>query len=246
MLFFSWRNILIRYKQTLLGAAWAVLQPLFGMVIFSIFFGKLANVSSDGVPYPVFSYAALVPWLFFANSLTQSTESLTSGAGLIRKIFFPRMVLPLSNIISGLVDFGIAFILLIVMMLYYGIYPTLNTLFLPLLVLLAALTSAGAGIWLTALNARYRDVRYAAPFLVQAWMFATPVVYPASLLPDKWRILYALNPMAGVIEGFRWALLGTDTAPGKMIIVSVIAAILILISGAVYFIKTERKMADVI
>lgn len=245
--FLVWRDIKVRYKQTVLGASWAVIQPFFTMVVFSLFFGHLAKVPSDGLPYPLFSYAALVPWMFFANGLSQSSNSLVGNARLISKVYFPRLIVPLSSVLSGLLDFAIAFAVLIGMMCWYGVSPSLLPLStLPLLLLLALITSVGVGLWLSAMNVHYRDIRYAVPFLVQLWMFATPVAYPSSLLGEPWRTLYGLNPMVGVIEGFRWALLGTNTAPGPMILISAIVSVILLISGAFYFRRMERTFADVV
>jgi len=217
------------------------------MVVFSLFFGNLANVPSDGIPYPIFSYAALVPWTFFANGLGQSANSLVGSANLIKKIYFPRLVIPISSVISGAVDFVLAFIVLILMMLAYGIVPTANVIWLPLFLLLAFVTSLGVGLWLSAMNVQFRDVRYTVPFLTQFWMFATPIAYPSSLIEnDTLRALYGINPMTGVVEGFRWALLGTDTAPGPIILVSSFAAVSLLISGAFYFRRMEKSFADVV
>jgi lipopolysaccharide transport system permease protein len=244
--FLTWRDIKVRYKQTVLGAAWAIIQPFFTMVVFSLFFGKLAKMPSDNIPYPIFSYAALVPWTFFANGLSQSSSSLVASANLIKKVYFPRLVVPISSVISGAVDFVLAFVVLLGMMLYFGIVPTWNIVWLPLLLLLALVTSLGVGLWLTAMNVQFRDVRYAVPFLVQAWMFATPIAYPSSLLDEPWRTLYGINPMAGVVEGFRWALLGTETAPGPIILVSAIVSVGLLISGAYYFRRMEKTFADVV
>ncbi|MCK4947349.1 MAG: ABC transporter permease [Candidatus Aureabacteria bacterium] len=244
--FLTWRNIKVRYKQTVLGAAWAIIQPFFTMVIFSLFFGRLAKIPSDGIPYPIFSYAALVPWVFFANGLMQSSNTLVSSANLVRKVYFPRMVLPISAIISGAVDFILAFFVLLGMMLFYGITPTANVIWLPFLLLLALTTCLGAGMWLTAMNVQFRDVRFAVPFLIQAWLFATPIAYPSSLLSEPWRTLYGINPMAGVIEGFRWALLGTNTAPGPIIFVSAFVSITLLVSGVFYFRRMEKSFADVV
>ena len=244
--FLTWRDIKVRYKQTVLGAAWAIIQPFFTMVVFSLFFGKLAKVPSDDIPYPIFSYAALVPWTFFANGLSQSSTSLVASANLIKKVYFPRLVVPISAVISGGVDFVLAFVVLLGMMLFYGIVPTWNVVWLPLLLLLALVTSLGVGLWLTAMNVQFRDVRYAVPFLVQAWMFATPIAYPSSLLDEPWRTLYGINPMAGVVEGFRWALLGTQTAPGPLILVSALVAMGLLVSGAFYFRRMEKTFADVV
>ena len=244
--FLVWRDIKVRYKQTVLGAAWAIIQPFFTMLVFTLFFGKLANIQSDGVPYALFSYAALVPWTFFANGLSQSADSLVGSANLIKKVYFPRLVVPLAAVLSGVVDFALAFVVLIGMMLYYGIAPTLNVIWLPPLLLLALITALGVGLWLSALNVEFRDVRYVVPFLVQLWLFATPIAYPSSLLPEPWRTIYGLNPMAGVVEGFRWALLGTNTAPGAMVLVSALAAAAILVSGAYYFRRMEKTFADVV
>jgi lipopolysaccharide transport system permease protein len=244
--FLIWRDIKVRYKQTVLGAGWAILQPLFTMVVFSLFFGRLAKVPSDGVPYPLFSFAALVPWTFFAQGLNQSAESLVGSANLLRKIYFPRLTIPVSAVLAGTVDFTLAMSMLVVMMLHYGIVPGPNVIWLPLFVLISMMTSMGAGLWLSALNVLFRDVRYTMPFLTQCWMFATPIAYPSSLLPEPWKTVYGLNPMAGVIEGFRWALLGTQTAPGAMLWVSAAVAAGILVSGAYYFRRMERTFADTV
>ena len=244
--FLTWRDIKLRYKQTVLGASWAIIQPFFTMVVFSLFFGKLAGISSDGVPYPIFSFAALVPWTFFANGLSQSATSLVGSAGLITKIYFPRLTIPIATVLSGVVDFALAFIVLLGMMLFYRITPTRNVLWLPILLLLALITALGVGLWLSAMNVQFRDVRFAVPFLVQAWLFATPIAYPSSLLDEPWRTLYGINPMVGVVEGFRWALLGTETAPGPIIVVSSLASLALLVSGAFYFRRMERTFADVI
>jgi len=244
--FLTWRDIKVRYKQTVLGAAWAIIQPFFTMVVFSLFFGKLAKMPSDDIPYPIFSYAALVPWTFFANGLSQSSTSLVASANLIKKVYFPRLVVPISAVISGGVDFVLAFVVLLGMMLFYGTVPTAAIVWLPLLLLLALVTSLGVGLWLTAMNVQFRDVRYAVPFLVQAWMFATPIAYPSSLLDEPWRTLYGINPMAGVVEGFRWALLGTETAPGPIVLVSALVAVGLLVSGAYYFRRMEKTFADVV
>jgi len=246
LFFLTWRDVKVRYKQTVLGAAWAIIQPFFTMVVFSLFFGKLAKMPSDNIPYPIFSYAALVPWTFFANGLSQSSASLVGSANLIKKVYFPRLVVPISAVISGGVDFVLAFVVLLGMMFYFGIVPTWNVAWLPLLLLLALTTSLGVGLWLTAMNVQFRDVRYAVPFLVQAWMFATPIAYPSSLLNEPWRTLYGINPMAGVIEGFRWALLGTETTPGPIILVSALMSVGLLVSGAYYFRRMEKTFADVV
>ena len=244
--FFAWRDIKVRYKQTIMGALWAIIQPFFTMVIFSLFFGRLANVPSDGVPYPVFSFTALVPWTFFANALAQASNSLVSNANMIKKIYFPRLALPIATVLAGVIDFAVAFIVLLGIMLFYGLVPTVNIIWLPFFALLALVTSLGVSLWLAVMNVQFRDVRYTVPFLTQAWLFMTPIAYPSSLLSEPWRTLYGLNPMAGVVEGFRWALLGTDTAPGKMIIVSSMVALILLIGGAFYFRRMEESFADVL
>jgi homopolymeric O-antigen transport system permease protein len=244
--FLGWRDIKVRYKQTALGAAWAIIQPFFTMVVFSVFFGKLGKIPSDGIPYPIFAYAALVPWTFFANGLNQSSNSLVSGAQLIKKVYFPRLIVPVAAVLAGVVDFVLAFIVLLGMMFYYGLTPTANVVWLPAFLLLALITSLGVGLWLSTLNVRYRDVRYAVPFITQFWLFATPIAYPSTLLSEPWRTLYGLNPMVGVVEGFRWALLRTDTQPGAMILVSCLMALAILISGAFYFRRMEKTFADVV
>ena len=244
--FLAWRDIKVRYKQTVLGAAWAIVQPFFTMVVFSLFFGKLAKVPSDGIPYPIFAYAALVPWTFFANGLNQSSNSLVGSANLIKKVYFPRLVVPIASVISGVFDFILAFLVLLGMMLYYGIFPKANIVWLPFLLLLTLTTSLGVGLWLSALNVQFRDVRYTVPFLTQFWLFATPIAYPSSLLSQPWRTLYGINPMVGVVEGFRWALLGTDTAPGAIVLVSSLVALALLVGGAFYFRRLEKSFADVI
>ena len=244
--FLVWRDVKVRYKQTALGASWAIIQPFFTMVVFSLFFGKLAKIPSDGVPYPIFSFAALVPWTFFASSLTNASNSLVGSSNLIKKVYFPRLAIPTATVLSGLVDLGIAFGMLVAMMFWYGVVPTVNIFWLPLLVLLALAVSLGVGLWLSALNVQYRDVKYVVPFLTQFWLFATPVAYPSSLLSGRWRSIYALNPMVGVVEGFRWALLGARTQPLAIVAVSSISALIILISGAFYFRRMERTFADVV
>jgi lipopolysaccharide transport system permease protein len=244
--FLVWRDVKIRYKQTLLGGSWAVIQPFLTMVIFSVFFGRLAGVPSDDLPYPVFSYAALVPWTLFATGLTMSANSLVQSQELLKKVYFPRLAIPLAPVLGGLVDFAIAFLVLLGMMWFYGIMPGIEILAVIPLLLLTLVTALGVGLWLSALNVQYRDVRYTLPFLVQAWLFATPIAYPSSLLDAPWRTVYALNPMVGVVEGFRWALLGADTAPGPMILVSATASLVILAGGALYFRRMERTFADVV
>ncbi|RPI84702.1 MAG: ABC transporter permease [Chloroflexi bacterium] len=244
--FFAWRDLKVRYKQTVLGAAWAVLQPFLTMVVFSIFFGRLAEIPSDNLPYPVFAYSALVPWTFFANSLTHASNSIVSNAGMVKKTYFPRLTLPVATVMTGLIDFTLALCVLIGMMLYFRIVPTINIVWLPLLLLLALITSLGASLWFAALNVRFRDVRYIVPFLVQFWLFLTPIAYPSSLVPEQWRLIYSLNPMVGVVEGFRWALLGTDTTPGPIIIVSSLVALFMLVAGTFYFRNMERSFADIV
>ena len=240
------RDIKVRYKQTVLGAAWAIIQPFFTMLVFSLFFGRLAKVPSDGIPYPIFSYAALVPWTFFVNGLSQSSNSLVGSANLITKVYFPRLTIPIATVLSGVVDLGLSFVLLLGFMAYYHIGPTLNALWLPALLLLALVSALGVGLWLSALNVQYRDVRYMVPFLTQFWMFATPIAYPSSLLGEPWRTLYGLNPMVGVVEGFRWALLRANSGPGPIVAVSSVAALAILAAGAFYFRRMEKTFADVV
>jgi len=246
LFFFAWRDIKVRYKQTVMGASWAIIQPFFTMVIFSLFFGRLAKIPSDGVPYPVFSYAALVPWTFFANALTQASNSLVFSANMIKKIYFPRLALPIATVLAGVIDFALAFIVLLGIMLYYGLAPTINVVWLPFFLLLALVTSLGVGLWLSAMNVQFRDVRYTVPFLAQAWLFVTPIAYPSSMLAEPWRTVYGLNPMAGVVEGFRWALLGSGSAPGPMLIVSVAVALTLFVSGLFYFRRMEQSFADVL
>jgi len=243
--FFVWRDVKIRYKQTALGFAWAIIQPLFLMVVFTLFFGGLAKIPSEGIPYPLFSFAALIPWTLFAEGLTRSTTSMVSNANIMTKVYFPRLIMPISGILSPLVDFAIAFVILILMMVYFGFVPTIAIVILPAFILLAIMTSLAVGLWLSALNVKYRDFQYTIPFLIQLWLFASPVVYPSTLLPAQFRILYGLNPMAGVIEGFRWALLGTNP-PEAMILVSVGVVILLLIGGLFYFKRMEQYFADVV
>ena len=243
--FFVWRDIKVRYKQTLLGAGWAIIQPLMTMVVFTIFFGHLAKVPSDGLPYPVFSLMALVPWTYFASALAGCSTSLSGYQHIISKVYFPRLIIPIAAVVAPLVDFAIGFAILIGFMAWYRIVPGSSIVWLPALMLLALATAAGVGVWLAALNVRYRDVRYVVPFVVQLWMFATPVAYPASLVPARWRAVYGLNPMAGVIEGFRWALAG-GPAPGVITLVSAAVVVVLIAGGAVYFRKLEGTFADVI
>ena len=244
--FFVWRDLKVRYKQTALGASWALLQPLATMLVFSLFFGRLARMPSDGVPYPLFSYAALVPWMFFVNALTQGSNSLIANGHLLTKVYFPRLALPISSLVAGGVDFLLSFVALLGLLAYFGFTPTPKVLFVPVFILLLLVTSFGVALWLAAVNVEFRDVRHTVPFLTQFWMFATPIAYPSSLLPERWRTLYGLNPMAGVVEGFRWALLGVDTKPGGMVFVSAAVAIALLVTGALYFRRMERTFADVV
>jgi lipopolysaccharide transport system permease protein len=244
--FLTWRDIKVRYKQTALGAAWAVLQPLATMAVFTLFFGRLARVSSDGLPYPLFSFAALTPWMFFAGALGHASNSLVGSANLIRKVYFPRLVIPVSAAAGGVVDFLLSFGVLVAMMAAYGVAPTVRMAWVAPLAGLALVSALGAGLWLAALNVQFRDVRYVVPFLAQFWMFCTPVVYSSSRLPEPWKTVYGLNPMAGVVEGFRWALLGSGPAPGPMVAASAAAAALMLVSGAFYFRRVERKFADLV
>ena len=244
--YLTWREVKVRYKQTGLGVAWAVLQPVLTMLIFSLFFGRLAKMPSDGVPYSVFALTGLVPWMFFANGLSQASNSLVVSASLVTKVYFPRLILPVAAVLSGIVDLCLGFLVLLGFMIYRGVWPTWNALWLPVFALLGLVTALGTGLWLSALNVKYRDVRYTIPFLTQFWMFATPIVYPSSLLSEPWRTVYGLNPMVGVIEGFRWALLGTKTDPGPMILASCVAALLIVAGGAVFFRRQEDTFADIV
>jgi lipopolysaccharide transport system permease protein len=246
LVFLTWRDIKVRYSQAALGVSWALLQPLLTMVIFSVIFGNLAKLPSDGIPYPVFSYAALLPWQLFAGALQRAGTSLVGNANLLTKVYFPRLIIPLSAVAAGLVDFVIAFVVLLGLMLFYNINLTWAVLSLPFLILLALLTALAVGVWLSALNVQYRDVQHMIPFLIQAWMYASPVAYSVGLIPTgKWRILYGLNPMAGVIQGFRWALLGA-APPDELMIVSVIMVAILLVSGLYYFKRMEKTFADVV
>ena len=244
--FLIWRDLKVRYRQSVIGVGWVILQPLMTMVVFTAVFGKFVGVPSDGLPYPIFIFSALLPWTLFANSLTRGSASVVGNTQLVSKIYFPRLILPLSGVLSPVADFAVAFVILIGMMVWFGISPTWGILALPLLVLLAILTALAIGLWLSALNVRYRDVGHAVPFLVQIWMFITPVTYPVSLVPEKWRLLYSLNPMAGVIEGFRWALLGQQSPDFAVITASAVMMFTLLVTGIVYFRYTERTFADVI
>ncbi|HUT61202.1 MAG TPA: ABC transporter permease [Phycisphaerae bacterium] len=239
-----WRDIKVRYKQTALGAAWAVIQPFLTMVVFSLLFGSVAKLPSEGIPYPIFTFTALLPWQLFAHAMTESGNSLVANQQLITKVYFPRLVIPLGAVLSGLVDFAVAFLVLLAMMVFYGVPLGWNVLTLPAFVVLAVLTALTVGIWLSALNVEYRDVRYTIPFLTQFWMFATPIAYSATLVPDKWRWLYSLNPMTGVVEGFRWAMLGKQGFSLPLFLVSLAAVIILLVGGLVYFRRMEDSFAD--
>lgn len=244
--FLIWRDVKVRYKQTALGVVWAILQPFLTMVAFSVFLGRLAGVPSEGIPYPIFTFTALLPWQLFAQAFIHSGNSLVANQHLITKVYFPRLVIPIAAVLGGLVDFAIAFVVLLGMLIYFGIMPTLAILTLPLFILLALATAFAVGLWLSALNVEYRDVRHLTPFLVQFWLFVTPVAYPSSLIPEEWQVWYSLNPMTGVIEGFRMALLGKPEWPSSSILVSTIVVALLLISGLAYFRRMERTFADVV
>ena len=244
--FFVWRDIKVRYKQTTIGAAWAILQPALAMIVFALFFGKLAHMPTEGLPILVFYYSGLLPWMYFSNSLTNATSTIVQNQNIITKVYFPRLALPISAVLSGLLDFAIGCLLLVPLMVVYRVRPGLPLLLLPVFLLLTVLMAAGAGLWLSAMNAIYRDVRYVVPFLVQFWLFASPVAYASSIVPAKWRWLYGLNPMAGIIEGFRWSLTGRGDPPGPMIIVSVAVVLVVLASGLFYFQKMESTVADVV
>lgn len=246
LFFLVWGDLKLRYKQTVLGAAWAVLQPLATMLVFSVFLGRLARVPSDGIPYPLFVYTALVPWTYFANALTQSSLSLIRYERVITKVYFPRLIVPFSSVLAGLVDLGIAFMLLVGIAAYYGVTPGVEILALPLFVGLAAITALAVSLWLSALNVQYRDVRYTIAFLTQVWLFLTPVAYPSTLVPSEWRVIYGLNPMAGVVEGFRWSLLSSETPSPEVVIASTCMTAFILVGGLYYFRRMERTFADVV
>lgn len=244
---FAWRDIKIRYKQTALGFSWAVLNPFATMVVFTFLFGYVARVPSEGIPYPVFAYSALVPWTYFVTALTQSTDSIVKNSSLITAVYFPRLILPLSSLVPGLVDLAIACVMLVGLMLVYGLTPTAALWTLPFFILLAMATALAAGLWTSALNVEYRDVGFVVvPFLTQLWLFVTPVAYPSSLVPEPWRVVYGLNPMVGVVEGFRWALLGTVPLPGRLLLVSVFTVAVLLVSGLYYFRRKEETFADVV
>jgi homopolymeric O-antigen transport system permease protein len=245
--FLVWRDIKVRYRQTLIGVTWAIIQPFMTMVVFSVFFGRLAKMPSDDTPYPLFAFAALVPWTFFASGLTLSANSLVHSGHLITKVYFPRLLVPVARVMVGLPDLALSFLVLLGMVWWYGLLQSRPALvWLPALALLAFVTALGVGLWLSALNVQYRDVQHAVPFVVQLWLFATPIAYPSSLLPGSWRTVYGLNPLAGVVEGFRWALLGSGNAPGPMVAASALAALVILVTGAFFFRRVERTFADVV
>lgn len=241
-----WREVKVRYKQTVLGVAWAIIQPFLTMVVFSVVFGRLAGIPSEGLPYPVFAYCALLPWQLFAFGLGESSQSVVANQRMVTKVYFPRLILPIAAVSVGLVDFAIAFVVLLAMLAYYGIVPGVAVWTLPLWTLLAVMTALAVGVWLSALNVRYRDVRYTVPFLTQIWLFATPVAYPVSMVPADWRTLYSLNPMVGVVEGFRWALVGRTSMPETTVVISVVAVLALLVTGLFFFRRTERTFADII
>jgi lipopolysaccharide transport system permease protein len=247
VLFMIWRTLKVRYKQTALGAAWAVIQPLMTMIVFNFIFGNVAKVPTDDIPYPIFSYTALLPWGLFTTALNQASRSLTANQNMVTKIYFPRLVLPISSVLAGLVDFAIAFVILIGLMIYYGVTPAWNVLWtLPLFLLLSIVTALGVALWLSAINVQYRDVNYALPFMTQFWLFITPVAYSASVISERWQLVYSLNPMAGVVNGFRWALLGAGSGPDMALWVSIGISLIILVSGLIYFRNMERTFADMI
>lgn len=242
----AWRDVSVRYKQSIVGVGWAIIQPLMTMIIFTIIFGMFAKLPSDGLPYPIFSYCALLPWTYFARSLGDSSDSLVGSSHLITKVYFPRLILPISKVFSGLIDFAIAFAILLGMMAWYRIAPTKGLLALPLFIGIAMLAALGVGTWFTALNVRYRDVKFVVPFLVQFWMYASPVAYSTSIIPEKWQWIYGLNPMVGVIEGFRWAMLGKAAPSITLLLIPSLIIFAILISGLYYFRKMEKTFADII
>ncbi len=245
LFFLVWRDIKVRYKQTLLGASWALIQPTLQLVVFTIIFGRLAGVNTNGIPYPLFNLAGLLPWQFFANTVGQAANSLVGSASIVRKVYFPRLAIPTASVLAGTVDFGLSFLILLALMFWYRWSLTPAVFLLPLFLMLGMITALGVGFWLSAINARYRDVRHATPFLIQLWLFATPVVYPSNLIEGYWQLVYALNPMVSVVEGFRWALLGTQP-PSLLMFISVTTAVALFSSGLLYFQAVERKFADII
>ena len=246
LFFLTWRDIKVRYKQTALGAAWAILQPVLTMIVFSIVFGGLAKLPSEGIPYPIFTFTALLPWQLFAFALTESSNSLVGSQNLVSKVYFPRLVMPFSSVLAGVVDFAIAFVVLVGMMAFYGIHLAATLLLLPVFLLLALASALAVGLWLSALNVKYRDIRYVVPFLTQFWMYATPIAYSSSLIPEKWRWLYSLNPMTGVVEGFRWAILGKSSLDLFSLGISAGMVVVLLIGGLYYFKRMESSFADII
>ncbi len=244
LLFFCWRDVAVRYKQTVLGIAWAIVQPLMMMVVFSVVFGRLARLPSEGIPYPLFCFAALLPWQYFQTGTTNAANSMVINAGLITKVYFPRLILPLASVTTPLVDFSIAFIILILLMICFGFAPTWNIVWLPVFMLLLVTTAAGVAFWLSALNVRYRDVRYLVPYLLQVWLYLSPVVYPSSLVPDRFRLIYSLNPVSGAIDGFRWALLGKGSQPDHTIVWSFAVAVALFVGGLFWFKRMENTFAD--
>jgi lipopolysaccharide transport system permease protein len=243
---FVWRDIKVRYKQTIVGTSWAIIQPFIAMIVLSLFFGKLAKMPSEGIPYPIFAYSALVPWTYLVNVLSQSSNSVVSNRAVVTRVYFPRLIIPMTTVLTGLMDFAMAFAMLLGMMLYYGILPTAAILTLPFFLLLGIATALGLGLWLAALNVKYRDIGFTLPFLTQVWFFVTPIAYPSSLVPERWQAIYGLNPMAGVVEGFRWALLGKTEAPGMILAGSVLVAACLLIGGLYFFRHKEDTFADVV
>lgn len=242
----AWRDVSVRYKQSVVGIGWAIIQPVMTMIIFSLIFGRFAGLPSEGIPYPVFTFCALLPWNYFARSLGDSSDSLVGSSNLVTKVYFPRLILPLSKVFAGLIDFSIAFVILLGLMVWYQVEPTMGVLLLPVFLLIAMASALGVGLWLTALNVKYRDVKFVVPFLVQFWMYASPVAYSAIIVPEQWRWLYGLNPMVGVVEGFRWALLGKTAPDLGMMAVSLGIIFLIFISGLFYFKRMEHQFADII
>jgi lipopolysaccharide transport system permease protein len=245
LIFLVWRDLRVRYAQTILGVAWAVLQPLLSVLVFTVVFGRFAKVPSDGVPYAVFALAAVVPWNYFSNAFSLSSNSLVANSNLISKVYFPRLVVPLAPVIAGLVEYGIGLVVLVILMAIYRVVPSPAVIALPLLLLMTMATAAGVGCWLAALNIQFRDVKHLVPFISQIWMYASPVVYPVSLVPVRFRTLYALNPMAGIIEGGRVAILGSGPVPWGMLTTSAISALVLLATGVAYFRRTERLFADI-